>query len=118
MPFENRYRLTVTKNGLSATSRRLNETMTDLGRSRQVLSKTARIMTDGIQATKWKHANAPKTDQLNLEMEHEANRAKDKYIDRPLPPVRRRRLNLGAGRSKLESRLQEINPSSKRYFHE
>ncbi|XP_060583228.1 chitin synthase chs-1-like [Ruditapes philippinarum] len=113
-----RYRVTVTKNGLSATSRRLNETMTDLGKSRQALSKSARIITDGIQATMRKHANAPKTDQLRLEVQHEARMAKDKYIDRPLPPVKRRRLNLGAGRSELASRLQDINPSTRRYFHD
>jgi hypothetical protein len=92
--------------------------MTDLGKSRQALSKSARIITDGIQATMRKHASAPKTDQLRLEVQHEARRAKDKYIDRPLPPVKRRRLNLGAGRSELASRLQDINPSTRRYFQE
>lgn len=119
IPHRNRYRVTVTNNGISATSRRLNETFSGgLGRSRQALSKSARIIGDGIRATLRKNANAPKTDELRLGVQLEALRAKDKYIDRPLPPVKRRRLNLGAGRSELATRLQEKNPSNSRFFHE
>ncbi|XP_053372898.1 uncharacterized protein LOC123560715 [Mercenaria mercenaria] len=100
-----RYRVTVTKNGIGATSRRLG--YTDLGRSRDGLSKSAKHIKDGLQATMRQHASAPKSEELRRGMHYEAYRAKDKNVDRPLPLVRRRRLNLGPGRLELATRLQE-----------
>ncbi|XP_060592119.1 uncharacterized protein LOC132746863 [Ruditapes philippinarum] len=106
-----RYRVTETKNGLSATSRRLDDTMPDIGRSQSVRIITDSI--DGLQATKREH---PKSDELRLNLQHEARRATDENIKEPPPTVKRRRLNLEAGRSELASRLQEINPSTMKFF--
>ncbi|XP_053409096.1 uncharacterized protein LOC123560719 isoform X2 [Mercenaria mercenaria] len=112
-----RYRVTVTQKGIGATSRRLGDTVPDLGRSgNNALSKSARYIKDGLQATMRKYVSAPKSDALKRGMQHEAYKAKDKYVDRPLPPVRQRRLNLGPGRSELATRLQEKNPGVSRYF--
>ncbi|XP_045209891.2 chitin synthase chs-2-like [Mercenaria mercenaria] len=100
-----RYRVTVTDNGIGATSRRLG--YTDLGRSRDGLSKSARHIKDGLQATMRKHASAPKSEEFRRGMHYEAYRANDENVDRPLPPVRQRRLNLRTGRLELATRLQE-----------
>jgi hypothetical protein len=81
--------------------------MPDIGRTRQIDS------VDGVQSTMRKHR---KSDEFRLGVQNEARRAKDKNIKEPLPTVKRRRLNLEAGRSELASRLQDINPLTRQYF--
>lgn len=121
-----RFRITLTKNGIGATSRRLGLTDTErLSRSTNVfMSQSARVIRNNIAATlsRSRNVHAPDGDRLRNEVQMEYFRKMDRNVDRPLPlpPVvkKRLRLNTGPGRMGLVQQLKKENSTGLSFLND
>lgn len=69
------------------------------------LAKSAKIISDGLQAGG--KVSAPEREKQLQFVQDQYRKEKDKYIDRPLPPVKRR-FNFGPGRAHMASKWKSL----------
>lgn len=71
------------------------------------LARSAKIISDGLMAKGKKTVSVPEREEQLRAVQNQYRREKDKYLDRPLPPVRKR-LNFGPGRAQLGSKWKNF----------
>jgi len=98
----------VSGNVLGASTRLLdNATLRQSRQENLRLSRTANILSTRLRATQ-NYSKAPESEALRHEAQNLYRKQKDRYIDRPLPPVRKKRFNLGPGRAAMESQWERF----------
>jgi len=98
----------VSGNVLGASTRLLdNATLRQSRQENLRLSRTANILSTRLRATQ-NYSKAPESEALRHEAQNLYRKQKDRYIDRPLPPIRKKRFNLGPGRAAMESQWERF----------
>ncbi|KAL4229437.1 chitin synthase I [Mactra antiquata] len=99
-----RFQMEVSKSNIGATSRTLNRLDLDETMRKSIARSTRKLRSTMLSHSR-RNVVAPDGDQLRDQVMRY-----NKYSDRPLPPVRKRkgRINFGPGRSELLSRLNDI----------
>lgn len=99
--------------GISYKDNQFGATTRILDRTRQgkldmsPLAKSVKIISDGMTAKGKRSVSAPEREEQLRAVQNQYRKEKDKYIDRPLPPVRKR-LNFGPGREHLASKWKSM----------
>ncbi|XP_052803668.1 uncharacterized protein LOC128233850 isoform X2 [Mya arenaria] len=96
--------VTVKGNQIGASTRCFDRNT--MGQSARIqnlrISKSANIIANTLKATN-NRIVSPEGEQMRFEAQNLYRKQKDKYVDRPLPQVRKKRYNLGPGRRAMSS---------------
>ena len=93
-------------NQFGATSRILDTTKNRGNADVNILAKSAKIINEGMRANGRTVTSYDREEQIR-KVQDEYRKEKDKYIDRPLPPVRRR-FNFGPGREQIGKKWKNM----------